>query len=91
MSLYGLSHSKPPFTSQDDQARRVLAQLYREQVVTGCHSALYSELCEEAGIPTVLRAALLDRLVREQYLTQERFGLVRLTESGTLLATAPRP
>ena len=91
MGLSVAAHQTPPFTSQDRHCRRVLGQLYREQVATGCQSAAFTELCDQTDIPQELRARLLDMLVRERYLTQEQYGLVRLTEAGISLATAPQP
>ena len=91
MSLHESPRDTPRFTSQDDNARLLLAQIYREQVATGWRSALFSELCAHASIPGDQRARLLDQLLRERYLTQGSHGLVRLTEAGTLLATALRP
>ena len=84
-------HTPLPFTTRDEHARRVLTQLYRERVVGGRRSALFSEICAEVGIPSHLRVQLLDRLVREGYLAQERYGMISLTEAGADLAIAPRP
>ncbi len=61
--------NEPQRKQPNDYARLVVEQLHREVVSSGRQESSFTELCNRASIPRDLRAALLQRLLTERYVT----------------------
>ncbi len=81
--------NEPRRKQPNDYARLVLEQLHRVVVSSGRQESSFSELCNRASIPRDLRAALLQQLLSERYVTQAGRDTITITPKGTTLATAP--
>ena len=81
--------NEPRRKQPNDYARLVVEQLHRVVVSSGRKESSFTELCDRASIPRDLRAALLQKLLSERYVTQIGRDTIAITPKGTALATSP--
>ena len=72
------------------RVRPLLLRLHRESVRGQPLTLPFATACAALSVPTELRPRLLRLLLSEGYVTEERAGQVRITESGTALVGTPR-
>jgi hypothetical protein len=83
-----MSAHNPRFRPIADHTRRFLDRLHRERTGRGAASLSFTALCDVTSIPRDLRAALLDALVGEGYVT--RAGeVVTITPKGIAFLKTP--
>ncbi len=86
-----MSLNEPRRKQPNDYARLVLEQLHREVVSNGRQESSFTALCDRASIPRDLRAALLQRLLTERYVTQAGRDTIMITPQGMARAASPAP